>query len=87
MILSTQTLGRMIGKAVNRELRRTRRVRKSTPPTVAQLLGQVAALKQRARLAELQARTLSASDPISKATASAELTRERLAQAHREGRI
>jgi len=87
MTITTAQLGDMIGQAVNREMRRTRRVRKSTPPSQPQLLAQVARLQQRARLAELQARTLSASDPISKATASAELTRERLAQAHREGRI
>jgi hypothetical protein len=86
MILSTQDLGRMIGQAVNRELRRTR-VRKTASPTPAQLSAQVAQLQQRAKIAELQARAMSAADPVSKAQASAELTRERLTQAHRQGRI
>jgi hypothetical protein len=86
MIVSTQDLGEMIGRAVAREMRRTRQLRKSTP-TPAQLSAQVAALRQRAKIAELEARTMSATDPVSKAQASAELTREQLAQAHRQGRI
>jgi molecular chaperone GrpE (heat shock protein) len=87
MTITTAQLGDMIGRAVAREMRRTRPVRKSTPPTPAQLSAQVAQLQQRAKIAELEARAMSATDPVSKAQASAELTRERLTQAHRQGRI
>jgi hypothetical protein len=87
MTITTAQLGDMIGQAVAREMRRTKRVRKSSSPSPAQLSAQVARLQQRAKIAELEARAMSAIDPVAKATASAELTRERLAQAHRQGRI